>query len=55
MALKNRTQADEINNQRTRETALKRDAQDDTAKASNPKMQQGRTADGRKTGIVRRS
>ena len=34
-------------------SAKKRDAQDSVAKASNPKNQQGMTADKRKTGIVR--
>ena len=54
MALKNRTAADEVNNARTSAAGKLRTSQDDAAKASNPKMQQGKTADGRKTGIVRR-
>lgn len=54
MALKNRTAADEMNNARVSASAKLRSSQDDVAKASNPKNQQGMTADGRKTGIVRR-
>lgn len=53
MALKNRTQADAINNARVYGSAKMRSSQVDSAKASNPKMQQGRTADNRKTGVVR--
>ncbi len=52
MALK--PKADAINNERVYGTAKMRASQDDAAKASNPKMQQGKTADNRKTGIVRR-
>ncbi len=54
MALKNRTAADTVNNARVYGSAKMRASQDDAAKKSNPKNQQGMTADGRKTGIVRR-
>ena len=58
MALKNRTQADTVNNARVYGSAKARSEQVDANQAARGsgrgKMQQGMTADGRKTGIVRR-
>ena len=55
MALKNKTQADTINNERVYGTAKMRASQDDVAKASNPKM--GRKTPGitHKTGKISRN
>ncbi len=55
MVLKNRTQADMINNEIVGKLAKKLNEQDKKAASSNPKNQQGKTADGRKAGIVRRA
>ncbi|MBI5003210.1 hypothetical protein HZC31_07535 [Candidatus Woesearchaeota archaeon] len=58
MALKNRTAADAVNNERVYGTAKARSALVDANQAARGqgrgKMQQGMTVDGRKTGIVRR-
>ena len=58
MALKNRTAADAINNARLYGSAKARsglvDANQAARGSGRGKMQQGMTADGRKTGIVRR-
>lgn len=59
MALKNRTAADTVNNARVYGSAKMRssmaDANQEARGSGRGKMQQGKTADGRKTGIVRKN
>ena len=54
MALKNRTQADTVNNERVYGTAKMRTTQDDAAKASNPKMNRKTPGVPYKTGKISR-
>ena len=54
MALKNKTQADEINNARVYGSAKMRTSQDDAAKASNPKMKRKTPGVTYKTGKISR-